>query len=442
MAKSETNSQVHANEVSNENLTITVTQKPHCQVKFEIKVKSKATEAAYQKALKNVSKEVSIPGFRKGKAPLPLILEKYQSTIQREFVDLVLHLGFNEACHLTHLHPLKDGTIKRPVIQECSREKGAHFTIEFEARPSIPSIPLEELEVKKVSPQAVTDQDRTNVLNNLVLQFATYDLIEDRPAQENDFVDVTLTLLEDPPREVIHNQRVQANPSQLSKWICQKIIGLRAGESAEGMTEQDATFAPPQSDFQPRPFRLTVNAIWTGHLPPLDEELAKRVGLQSIEEVKKKIDERLEADFQEEAFKQQAKAIERALIKKYPIDIPLSYLEAQKEANLQNYLKQLEEKGVSYTKEDLEKIEEEIKESTLHQLQLLFLVRKLISDHHIEVSQQDISQELARQMSLMSSGKSSVNFAQEKQQFYEELERLALERKVEQFLIDHAALVE
>lgn len=442
MAKPEANSQVHTHETGNANLIVAVIHKPHCQVKFEIKVNPKAAEAAYQKAVKNVSKEISIPGFRKGKAPPTLILEKYGPNIQQEFVELVLNLGFNEACQLTHLHPLKEGTIQRPVVRECSREKGADFTIEFESRPTIPSVKLEELQIKKISPQPVTEQDRHNVLNNLTLQFATYDLIEDRPAQENDFVDVTLTLLEDPPREVIHNQRVQVNPSQLSGWICQKIIGLRAGENAEGMTEQDAAFSTPQPDFQPRPFRLTVNAIWKGHLPSLDEELAKRIGLQSMDEVKKKIDERLEADFQEEAFKQQARAIERALIEKYPMDIPLSYLDAQTEQNLQNYLKQMEGKGVSYTKEELEKAKKEIKESTLHQLQLLLLVRGIISEHEIRATQQDVSQELARQMMLLSSGKSNVNFAQEKQEFYQELERLALERKVQQFLIDHITQVE
>ncbi len=441
-AGSQADSQVHVQEFSNENLAVTVTQKSHCQVKFEVKVKPKATAAAYQKAIKNVTKEVSIPGFRKGKAPVTLIAEKYHANIQQEFVDLVLHLGFNEACQLTHLHPLKEGAIKRPIIHECSREKGAHFTIEFESHFSIPPLHLEELKVKKISPQPIVDQDKSNILNNLILQFANYDLIEDRPAQESDFVDVTLTLLENPPREVIHNQRLQLHPSQLSKWICETIIGLRGGESKEGMTEQEAPSAPAQPDFQPRPFRLTVNAIWKGHLPPLDDELAKRIGLQSVKELEEKIEERLRADVQEEAFKQQIKVIERALVEKYPIDIPLSYLESEKEERLKRYLQQLEEKGVSYTKEELKKIEEMLRDSAFYHLQLFFLVHQLMADHKIQVNQQDISQELARQVFLTSIGSSTSKFSQEKQEFYKELEHLALQRKMEQFLIDHVTLVE
>ena len=45
--------------------------------------------------------------------------------------------------HLTHIHPLKDGQIKRPVVHECTVEKGAHFTIEFESRPAIPKVNVE-----------------------------------------------------------------------------------------------------------------------------------------------------------------------------------------------------------------------------------------------------------------------------------------------------------
>ena len=65
--------------VNNDNVTVTITKKPHCEIKFDIKVNPRPVAAAYQKALKNINKEVNIPGFRKGKAPEKLISEKYSS---------------------------------------------------------------------------------------------------------------------------------------------------------------------------------------------------------------------------------------------------------------------------------------------------------------------------------------------------------------------------
>ena len=69
------------------------------------------------------------------------------------------------------------------------------------------------------------------------------------PVEENDFVDLNVTILEDPPREVIHNQRTQVISTGLPSWLREKVVGLKAGESAEGMTEQDLTLAEPDPYF-------------------------------------------------------------------------------------------------------------------------------------------------------------------------------------------------
>lgn len=420
---------------NSDNLSVTVTKNLHCQVKLDIKIIPHAVEAAYHKAIKNVNKEVTVPGFRKGRAPEALIVDRYPSVIHKEFVDLVLKTAFSEAIHLTQLHPLKDGHMERPVVHECSLEKGAHFTIEFEIRPIIPSIKIEDLQLKKVSLPPITEQDRQNALQNLLLQFATYDPIEDRPVQENDFVTVSVTILEDPPREVIHHQRTQVNAMGLPIWLRQKVINLRVGESAEGMTEQDSNLSEPDPNFQSLPFRVTVHAIWLGHLPSVDEELAKRVGLQSVEELYQKIDERLEQELQEETFRTESHLLEQLLIERYPIDLPQSYIDANKEARVKEYLLQLEKQGQTYSKEDHIRMEESIEQNVIFHLQLFFLLRKIATDYNITVDHQDISEELKRQIALISSGHNNIDF-QDREKLTQQLHNLALDRKIKQFLLN------
>ncbi len=425
-----------------DHLSVLVTKKPHCQVKFEIRVKPEAIEAVYHKALKNINKEVMIPGFRKGRAPESLIVEKYQSSIQKEFVDIALQTAFNEAIHLTHLHPLKDGKIKRPVVIECSRETGGHFVIEFESRPVIPTVRFEDLQIPQPPSAPITNQEKQNALHNLLLQFATYDPIENRPVQEEDFINVSVVILEDPPREVIHNQRTQVNSKGLPSWLLQKVIGLNVGESAEGMTEQDLHLTEPDPNFQSLPFRVTVNAIWQGHLPAVDEELAKRVGLQSVEDLHKKIDERLEQETQEEAYQFKIQALEQRLVEKYPVDLPQSYIDTNKEVRLETYLQKLEEQQRVYSEEEYRQIENTIEQSTLFHLQVFFLLRKIAADHNITVENHDIAQELTHQVALMSRGQGNLDFAGDRKELEEQLYRLALDRKIKQFLLDHITFEE
>lgn len=433
MSTQETESDIHSTQ-HNDNLSVTITKKPHCQVKFDIKITPKAVDAAYYKALKSVNKEISVPGFRKGRAPDNMVLERYGDVVHKEFVDLVLQTGFNEAIQLTHIHPLKDGNVKRPFVHECSREKGAHFTIEFESRPLLPTIKLDELEITKAPRSPVTDEERKNALQNLLLQFATYDPIEDRPVQENDFVDVSVTLLGEQPREVIQNQRTQVNATGLPSWLREKVIGLHAEESAEGMTEQDSHLIEPDPHFTSHPFRVTVHSIWQGNLPAVDDELAKRVGLQTVDELTQKIDERLNQEVEDNAFKEEVHAIEKSLVEHYPIDLPQSYIDSNKEARLSHYLDQLAKQKREYSEADHQQIEKSIEESTIFNLQLFFILRKIATDHHIAVNADDITQELNHQITLMSSGRHNIDFSN-KDEVREQLQNLALDRKIKQYLI-------
>ncbi len=424
---------------SNDNISLIVTKKPHCEVKFDITVNSNATEAAYLKAIKTLNKEVSIPGFRKGKAPVQLIIDKFKPSIEKEFVDVVLQTGFNEAIQLSQIHPLKDGEIKRPVVKECNREKGAHFIIEFESRPLIPSVRVEDLKIKKIKVNPITDLERENALQQVVLQFTTYEPIQDRAVQEDDFIDLTVTMLEDPPRDVIKNQRTQVNSTGLPAWMRQRVIGLQAEESVEGMTEQDPTLAEPNPDFRPFPCRVTVNAIWQGNCPAVDDELAKKVGLQSLEELRQKIDERLEQDILEEFYRKQVNAIEDVLFAEYPLDLPQSYIDTNKETRLENYLNSLGEEKDSLTDQDFKQIEQMIERSTIDHLHLYFLLRKIAADYHIQVNQDDLSQELARQVALLPRGRSALNLSGDKKEIQSQVYHLALDRKIQQFLVDHSS---
>jgi trigger factor len=418
-------------------MTVQTTLGSHCQVKFDITVKPEAVVAAYQKALKVINKEVNIPGFRKGKAPQKLILDKYESNIQKESVDIVLQTAFNDALHLTHIHPLKDGQIKRPLVHYCNQEKGAHFVLEFEARPTIPSIQPQELHLHHETPAQITDEERQNALNQILLQFTTYDPIEDRPVQENDFINVDVTILEETPRLIIDNQRTQVNKTGLPSWIQDKVIGLKAGESAEGMTQPNEK--NPDPDFKSVPFRVTVKSIWQGNSPAVDDELAKKVGLQTIDELHQKLNERLEQEAQEDLYKKHIHHLEDQLVEKYPIDLPHSYIDANKQARLDDYLKQLNQQGQEL--QDYEEVEKMIESSTIRGLQLYFLLRRVAADNKLEVSETEISQELSKQIALIPSGRSQIDIYGDKSQLREQLHNLALDRKIKQFLLDQASWV-
>ena len=140
---------------------------------------------------------------------------------------------------------------------------------------------------------------------------------------------------------------------------------------------------------------------------------------------------------QEEAYQSEIRALQHLLVEKYPIDLPQSYIDVNKETRLNDYLQQLEEQKRDYSSENYKQIEESIEESTIFHLQLFFLLQKVASDYNITVENQEVSQELTRQIALMSSGRNTVNFNNQ-EKLRDQLYNLALDRKIKKFLIDHA----
>ena len=429
-----------AQSFSNENVNLTVTRLPNCKVKFDIVVRPSAVEAAQVKAIKNIRKEVSIPGFRKGKAPEAFIMNNYASVIEKEWKDIALETAFQEAMALANIYPLKEGNITRPLIHEFSKEKGASYTIEFETRPIIPAIDMSKIILKTETFHTITEEDRHNALHNYRLQFATYDEVTDRAVQEGDFVNIDIDFIQgESLKRVVDNQRAQVAKEGLPEWVAKKVIGLNGGETAEGETEQNAK--DPDPEFVSNPYRVTIRSIWQGNLPELDDELAKKAGLETAEELQTKINEKIEVDLEEEINEKKEQKLLQFLLANYEVEIPQSIIDKNKQERLNSYMQRLKKDGEHASPANIKQLTGALEQFTKSQLQLEFLLHKVVEDHHIEVTQQDISQELTRQINLMSTGKSILNFESGEDSLRNQLHNLAFDRKVKQFLLDKVVFV-
>ena len=123
-------------EFRTDTIRVTVSKKPGCHAHVTAIVEPTAVKASYEKALKNVSREVSIPGFRKGKVPRDILIKNYASYIDREFKDICLQTAFEEVINLTKLRPLSKHSIKRTHLKKCSVEEGAEAIFDLRRRTS------------------------------------------------------------------------------------------------------------------------------------------------------------------------------------------------------------------------------------------------------------------------------------------------------------------
>lgn len=424
-----------SSEVKNDNLTISITRKPGSQVVLDIFVSPKATQAAYAKAVKQINKEVSLPGFRKGKAPEDYILRNFSKQVDSAWRDLLLQTAFNESLSmLPNMTPYRRDGVKCTGIKEVSRENGAKFTVEYEIAPNVPKIDLNPITLKHVERKPVTQEQIDNVLQDWKIRLSQWEDITDRPAQEDDYVDLDIDKLEEPVEEICREARFHIK--DMGEWMRRAVIGLNVGGNVQAVSEPEEELSPEAiAQFQPTRCSITVKAIKQPKQPELNDEFAQRFGMKSIQDFQ----ERIVADLNNKADKEVTEQLERqldeALLETYQFDVPNSLLEAEKEFRLKETKSWLEKNATSQEsyEEQLSDYERNLPDQVERSCRLFFILMELAEEHKINVTREEVAQELSMQIL---SGQRPRQEAESKEVF-NHLSRVVLLRKVREYAIGH-----
>lgn len=401
----------------NEHLKLSVAKYPHCRTVFEIVAAPKFVVDCYPDAFKNVRKEVSIPGFRKGKAPENLVREQFKKSIDKEAVDLFIDRAMREAMKMAEMFPSdRPGSIKSIRLKEFSQEKGGEFHAEFERRTRTPSIDLNAQKFQAEAPEAISEQMIDERLHMMSKPKYSFEPIEDRGVQRGDYIDLTFTLKGDAERTLLNHQRIVVDAPQLPEWLIARIEGLHSGSTLEGLGEVDDRAGTIFTE--PRPFSLEVHGIWKGIAPAIDDAFAKSCGSETLEQLREGVRKSLEEEQEEVAFEKNLAKLEDHLLAHYPVDVPQSVID--------EFLQQHQEAGP---------ISDEKKERMIRAIALSFLLRKTIHEHRIQPTDSVVQRVL--RLLIAERSPHLFRYLQGEDTTKQYIQELATTRAAEEFLIAH-----
>lgn len=439
------------NEYKNDNLHVTISREPGSKVKLQVTVTPVAAEAAFKKALKNVNKEVNVPGFRKGKAPDNYILQNYKKHVDDEWKQILINTTFSEAVDLIKIYPFGRNGIQSYKIKEASLEKGAILLYEYEVEPVVPEINLEELTVKKVEKSPVTPEKIQDVMTQIQLSNAQWENVADQPIVEGDYVDLDIDNL-DEGFEICRQSRFVVEKGKMGTWLVNLLIGKKVNDVVEGTSELDHSHAETCNDpthdhshdheFKSTRCRITIKGHQKAILPTVTDELAAKVGAPNVEELNQRIIKSLEKSAEDLVKDQQRRQIEDELVNKYQFDIPASLTKEDKEHRISHALGHLNPEGM--TKEAYEQRVQEITEKVSKDLdnayRLFFITNKIAKDHQLDVSQEEIMQEFMKHM--MNQDTSVINQNMEPQEIRSRLYSYLITQKAKDLLVQKARQID
>lgn len=388
-------------EFKNDHLTVKVEILSACLAKVHVSISPQASQAVYAKAIKTVSKEVSLPGFRKGKAPAATILKTYGKSIEKEWEHRLLQTAVMDSIALIPQKPFANDSVTAPKLIKVSREDSSEVSFQLEFKPEVPQINLDEISLKRIEAEPVTDQAIEEEFKLLQFHRATWDPIPDRAAEEGDYVDLTIISLDPPTSTLCQNARFMLQKDKMSAWMHKLIIGLKPGETVEGTSEKDANTNDPDDAFVPTRCSITLESINQATLPEINEEFAKRVGTSSLEDLKEKVRHKISKVNANNAWKAMEGQVIQQLLTKYPFEIPERECEEEKKIQyerLQNKLANTEGSPAEKVKM-IQDVEQYIS-SLPNSYRLFFMARQLAKNFHIRITEKELSDEITHHLLL------------------------------------------
>jgi trigger factor len=350
----------------------------------------------FDRAYKELAKQVRLPGFRPGKAPAKLLEARVgKQAILDQVVNEALPSRYGQAVTESDVRPLG-----QPEIEVTKKEYGEElvFTAEVDVRPDFTLPDLSELKIT-VDPIKVSDEDVDTELQSLRARFGTLVGVE-RPVQAGDFVSIDLSATidgEEVPEAATQGLSHEVGSGKLIDGLDDAIVGLSAGESKVFTTELSAgPHAGKQAEVT-----VTVGSVKERELPEPDDEFAQLASeFDTIDELKANLSEQVSRVKRVQQADEIRTAALEALLEGVDMPLPEAIVQAQVDNTIHQALhgldhddaklaEALEKQGTTR-----EKFDADARAEAEKAIKTQLLLDALGDDLDIQVGQNDLTERL------------------------------------------------
>ena len=318
------------------------------EVKLTFTIEAEKFDEAMKKVYAKTAKYFTIPGFRKGKAPMNIVEQHYGSEIFYEdtFNELVPDI-YDEA-----IKENKIEAVSRPDIDITQMGKGREliFTATVQTKPEVELGKYKGIELKKIE-YNVSDKDVEHELAHMAEHNARLITVEDRPVEKGDIAVIDFEgFLDGKPFEggKAEKHELEIGSNTFIPGFEDQVIGMKLDE------EKDLNVTFPEDYFskdlagKPVVFKVKLHEIKKKELPKMDDEFAKDVSeFDTLEELKNSIKDRLQKENDEKAKYETEDAAIKAVCDNVKLDIPSGMIETEIDNMLKDTEQRLQYQGLT-----------------------------------------------------------------------------------------------
>lgn len=372
-------------------------------VKLVIESTAEEFEAGLNKAYNKDKNKITVPGFRKGKAPRKMIEKLYGAEVfYEDAANSIIPDAYAKAADESGLE-----IVSQPQINVTQLEAGKPFIFEatVATKPEVELGTYKGVEVAKCDTD-VTDEDVEAELKKVQDQNSRTVSVEDRAVKDGDMTVIDFEgFVDGEPFEggKGENYPLTIGSHSFIDTFEEQMIGMNIGEEKELNVTFPEEYHAEELKGKPAMFKVTVKEIKEKQLPELDDDFAQDVSdfdtfAEYKDDLKKTIGKR---KANEAKAKKEDEAIAK-IIEEAKMDIPEAMVKTQVNRMAEDFAQRLQQQGLSieqyfqYTGMTADKIMEEMKPEALKRIQSRLVLEAVVKAEDIQVSDEEFEAELQK----------------------------------------------
>ena len=379
---------------------------------LKIEVPEEAVNSEFKKVYTELKKQVRIPGFRPGKAPLELLQKRYGKMVGQDVIQRLVPDYYQRAVKEAGVVPV---VVDIPPLERMKVEPNTAFTFTatVEIKPAIrlgDYRPPNPISLKKDA-RSVTDDQIDEALQSLREQHAQIDAVsEGTSLQDGLYAVLTIEgFVDNQPVEGSqkngHLHKIGSNTPILGVEFDARLVGKAAGETFDIPQPYPPNHPDPNLAGKTMVLKVTIDAVKEQKLPDLDDEFAKDCGdYESLENLKTTVTTQLENILKqdlEEGYKDQVIA---RLLQMHHFDFPEVLIEQELQTLVRQKL--MKEQRHAHREDDVEeplrlqeeakRLQQELQPEAKRSVKLSLILDAVAQKEGIYVSEEEVEAEVQK----------------------------------------------
>ena len=416
----------------------------HSVVALTIEITKAEFEAAKDKAFKKSGKNITVPGFRKGKAPRKMIEKLYgEGVFFEEAFNILYPQAMDMAVEKSGIKMVGRADVD---LGEPAEEGGLTIIAKVPVEPEVELGEYKGIEAEKETVK-VLQADVKAELNRMAQRFARTETVE-RKAKKNDTVDIDFEGFVDGVAfeggKAEHHELTLGSGAFIPGFEDQ-LIGCKAGDEKDVVVTFPEEYHAKELAGKEATFKCKVHKVEETILPEIDDEFAKDVSeFDTLADLKKDIKARLTKTRQEESDRAFEDAAVDAAAKNMTVEIPACMIDEQVDRQMEQFGYQLQMQGMKmedYAKMmggNVDGLRQSLRPMAEQTVRTSLLLEAVAEAEKIEVLDEEVEEELKKMADQYQMELEKVKAAVSADSVREELKT----RKAAKFIAENAKAVE